>query len=165
MMQLQLERYTEPLEVEEMAFLERKEARERTQFYKVFRLLMIMSFVIPFAGAWYRAYDGAPNAFSPARFFVSAGILLFISSLATYVSYRYSLQKVQRDIASGTKTIEKSHVVSKVYFPSKGAYYFYIDSMFRMSIEVSHEDYMNMKEGDEVCIEYTTHSREYLGYF
>src|SRR3954463_9161009 len=111
MMQLELERYTEPLEAEEMAFLERKEAKERTQFYMVFRLLMIVSFIMPFAGAWYRAYDGAPNAFSPTKFFVSAGILLFISSMGTFLSYRSSLYKVQRDIASGTKTIEKSHVV------------------------------------------------------
>lgn len=164
-MATELEHYIEPLEAEELAFLERKETRERSQYYKVLQLLMIMCFIIPFAGAWYRAYDGAPNAFSPTKFFFTAGVLLSISIVSTYMSYRVSLRRIQLDIASKTKIVEKSHVVRKVYFPSKSAYYFYIDSKFRMSIEVSHEDYVNMKEGDEVCIEYTTHAREYLGYF
>jgi hypothetical protein len=162
---VELEIYLEPLEAEELAFLEKKESRERSQYYKVFQVLMVMCFIIPFAGAWYRAYDGAPNAFSPTKFFFTAAMLLSVSGLYTYMSYRLYLRRIQLDIASKTKTIEISHVVRKVYFPVKGAYYFYIDSKFRMSIEVSHDDYVNMKEGDEISIEYTTHSKEYLGYF
>lgn len=161
----ELERHTEPLEPDELAFLERKEAKDRKVYYKVFQLLMFLSFIIPFATAWYRAADGAPNAFSYTKFFFSAGILLFISSISTYITYRFDLYKVQKDILYRTKTIEKSHVKSKVYFPSKTAYYFYIDSKVRMSIEVSYEDYSRMGEGDEVCIEYTTWSKHYLGYF
>lgn len=164
-MALELERYTEPLEPDELAFLERKEANGRRMYYLVFRILMVMSFVVPYVAAWYRVADGAPNAFSYTKFFVSAGILLTISSIAVYVPYRYDIRRIQRDILNKTKTIEKSHVTSKVYFPSKNAYYFYIDSKSKLSIEVSAADYERMKEGDEVCIEYTTYSGEYLGYF
>ena len=164
-MALELARYTEPLETEELKFLERKESKERTYFYMVFKFLMFLSFIIPFAGAWYRAYDGKTNAFSPFKFFFIAGILLVISLVFTYLYYRFSLGKVRLDIAGKTKTIEISHVTRKVYFPSKSAYYLYVDSSIKLSIEVSYEDYLRMKEGDEVCIEYTTHSKEYLGYF
>ncbi len=62
-------RYSEPLDVEELRFLEKKAATDTSNYYKVFQVLMIGSFVIPFAGAWYRAFDGMVNAFSPFRFF------------------------------------------------------------------------------------------------
>ncbi len=164
-MAFELQRYTEPLEAEELAFLERRESKDRSQYYKVFQLLMFLSFIIPFAGAWYRATDGAENAFSPIKFFVSAGILLFISSISTYITYRVNLRRIQLDITDNTKTIEISHVKQKIYFPSSGTYYVYIDSKIKMSIEVKYEDYVRLAEGDEVSIEYTTHSKQYLGYF
>lgn len=126
---------------------------------------MIMCFVIPFAGAWYRAADGAPNAFSKTKFFFAAGILLSICSFATYVTYRVNLRKLQLDLRDRTKTIEISHVTRKLHVAAKNAWYFYIDSRIKLSIEVSYEDYNRIDEGDEVCIEYTTHSRQYLGYF
>ena len=161
----ELKRYIEPLEADELAFLEKKESKDRSQYYKVYQLLMFLSFIIPFAGAWYRATDGAPNAFSPIKFFVAAGTLLSISTISTYVTYRVNLRRIQLDISDKTKTIEVSHVTSKLYFPSQSTYYFHIDSKIRMSIEVSYEDYVRLGEGDEVSIEYTTHSKQYLGYF
>ena len=160
-----VQKYIEPLNEGELAFLERKESKERNQYYKVFQLLMLLSFVIPFAGAWYRAYDGAPNAFSATKFFVTAGVLLSISTVSTYITYRINLRKVQLDIADRTKTIEISHIIRKLHIAAKNAYYFYIDSNVKLSIEVSYDDYTRMSAGDEVCIEYTTHSMQYLGYF
>jgi hypothetical protein len=161
----ELQRYLEPLNVSELSFLENKESKERSQYYKTFRLLMILCFIIPFAGAWYRATDGAPNAFSKTKFFFTAGILLSISSFATYTTYRINLRKVQLDIRDKTKTIEISHVVRKLHMASRDAWYFYLDSRVKLSIEVSQDDYYNINEGDEVCIEYTSHSKQYLGYF
>lgn len=164
-MPLGLQRYTEPLELEELIFLEKKESTERKQYFKVYRLLMFMSFLIPFIGSWYRATEGAANAFSYLRFFVSAGILLFISSFATYLSYYVYLRKIQLDLRYKTKTIETNHITRKLYVATKKAYYFYIDSAIKLSIEVAYSDYTRLKEGDEVSIEYSTHSKLYLGYF
>ncbi len=163
--QLEIQRHIEPLDDTELQFLERKEMKDRTQYYRVFRLLMLLSFVIPFAGAWYRAYDGAPNAFSAIRFFFTAGVLLSISSISTYLTYRVNLKKIQQDIYHKTKTIEISHVTRKLHIPARDAYHFYIDSNVKLSIEVSADDFGRLNAGDEVCIEYTTHSRQYLGYF
>jgi hypothetical protein len=161
----ELIRYDEPLEYGELVFLEEKEARERKVYYKVYRILMFMCFIFPFAGAWYRAYDGAPNAFSALRFFFSAGILLSICTFATYATWRVNLRKVQLDIRYKTKTVEISRITRKLYIAAKNAYYFYTDSRIKLSIEVSEHDYSSLNEGDEVAIEYTTHSKLYLGYF
>ncbi len=162
---MQLQKYIEPLNESELTFLIKKEARERRQYYKTFRMLMILSFIIPFAGAWYRAADGAPNAFSPTKIFFSAGVLLSICSVSTYLTYRINLKRVQQDIHDRTKTIELSPITRKLHISMKNAYYFYIDSAVKLSIEVTPDFFDSLNEGDEVCIEYTTHSQLYLGYF
>ena len=88
-----------------------------------------------------------------------------LSLVTTYIAYRTYPRKTQLDIQEKTKTIEKIHIVKKVHIATRDTYHFYIDSKIKLSIEVSHEDYLLLNVGDEVSIEYTTHSREYLGYF
>ncbi len=126
---------------------------------------MIMSFVIPFVGSWYRAFDGAPNAFSITHFYVTTAILLGISTAAIYTSYRYFLRKVQADIKYKTKTIEVCRIVRKQYMPQNNTYHIYIDARDKLSIEVSQAHFYDMNIGDEISLEFTTHSRLYLGYF
>ena len=164
-MSVELQPYFEPLTGEELTFLVRKAHKERKLYYRVYRMLMFLSFIIPFAGAWYRATDGAPNAFSKLKFFFTAGVLLSISTIATYVSYRINLRKVQLDIRHRTKTIETNHITRKVYIGTQKTCYFYIDSPVKLSIEVSLADFERLNEGDEVSIEYATYSKLYLGYF
>ena len=126
---------------------------------------MFVSFLLPFAGAWHQAYVGAPNAFSAFRYFFLVGILLGISTISIYATYRFNLKQLQLDIKHRTKTIEIKHITRKLYIGTKNAYHFYLDSHIKLSIEVSENDYERMHEGDEVAIEYTTYSRQYLGYF
>ena len=164
-MSLKLQRYTEQLNAEEIAFLMKKEQKERKQYYKAYSMLMVLSFIIPFAGAWYRAIDGIENAFSPTRFFLAAGVLLSISTMGTWLAYSINLKKVQSDIKNGTKTIELTHITRKQYMPQNDTYYFYLNSPNKLSIEVSKNDFYSLSEGDELTIEYTTHSKLYLGYF
>ncbi|MBL7720321.1 MAG: hypothetical protein JNL72_15900 [Flavipsychrobacter sp.] len=158
-------RYTEPLELKEVSFLLEKAQRDKKVYYKIFRVLMIASFVFPFIGSWYRAFEGAPNAFSLGRFFVSTGILLAISFTAMWFAYKVNLGKLQADLRSRTKTVETAHILRKAYMHRNDAYYFYIASPNKMSIQVSNEDYHRLDIGDEVNIEYYTHSKLYLGYF
>ena len=160
-----LQLYTEPLEPDELQYLITKEQKERKMYYRIFRILMIVSFVLPYIAAWFRVTDVGPLAFSRVRFFVSAGILLFISVFSTYTTYRLHLRKVQMDIKRCTKTIEVTQVTSKVHVPQTSAWYFYISSAYKLSIEVSEKDYASFRAGDEVCLEYTTYAKEYLGYF
>ena len=164
-MSTELQHYKEALNANELGFLIKKESKERKQYVKVFTILMVVSFVVPYIAAWYRVYDGAPNAFSYPKFFTAAGILLAISSFACYFSYRYNLRHLQHDIKYGTKTVSTNHVTRKVHVPLNDTYYFYLDSHIKLSIEVSPADYDFFSEGDEISIEFTTYSREYLGYF
>lgn len=158
-------RYEEPLKKEELSELMAKETKERRQYFVVFRLLMIGSFILPFIASWYRAYEGAPNAFSYVKFFVSATILITISAAATYLSFKRFHSKLLADIKGNMKVVETWPITKKVTIPSKNAYYFYTESKVKLSISVSEDFFNNLQEGDEVSIEYTPHSHIYLGYF
>ncbi|MEI8279579.1 MAG: hypothetical protein WCG87_07420 [Bacteroidota bacterium] len=160
-----IRRYTEPLEADELIFLKDKEQKDRKQYYKAFRILMVVCFVLPFIGSWYRVTEDAENAFSMSRFFTSVTALLFLSIGAVWTAYRFNLRKIQWDIKSQTKTIERTHITRKQYMPRNHVYFFYIDSDTRISIEVNENDYHQFETGDEVNIEYTTHAKLFLGYF
>ncbi|MDR3681816.1 MAG: hypothetical protein P4L41_17740 [Flavipsychrobacter sp.] len=157
--------YIEPLETDELEFLQNMESKDRKMYYKVYNIFMIMSFVIPFVGSWYRAFDGAPNAFSITHFFFSTVILLALSTAAIYISYRYFLRNVQADIKHKTKTIEICRIIRKQFMPQNNTYHIYIDARDKLSIEVSQAHFYDMNIGDEISLEFTTHSRLYLGYF
>lgn len=164
-MSLELIRYNQPLNVDELEFLVRKERKERTQFYKIARYCMIVSFIAPFVIAWFRAAEGAENPFSYLHYFVGVTFLLAFSGSILYLAYHSTLRKIQADIRHKTKTIEYTHISRKQYMPHNNTYYFYLDSPNKLSIEVSPADFHSMTDGDELSIEYTTHSKLYLGYF
>ncbi len=154
-----------PLSDAEVDMLSQKEHADRLQYYKAFRALMVFCFVISFLTSWYRAFDGAPNAFSYLRFFVTTGILLFIVTAATYASYSYYHRTLQQDLKERTKTIETHRITKKVFIPANNTFHLYTTSRTSLSIEVSPEYFAALGEGDEVSLEFATHSRLYLGYF
>lgn len=157
--------YTEPMQVDELAFLVRKEARERKQFYKVTRVLMVLCFVCPYVVAWFRAFSGVEDPFAYGSYFAGVGVLLTLAGLSLYIVYSRSLRRVQRDIRQGQKVIERTHIARKQYMRQNNAYYFYLDSPTRLSIEVQEADFHRLEQGDEVNIEYARWSKVYFGYF
>lgn len=162
---MEIVRFIEPLSNDELFFLKKKEQLDRHYFYLAVRAIMIICFVIPFLIAWISAIYGLPNAFGYRKYFTGVGFLICFAGLCTYISYHYYLRKVQQDIQHNTKVIERTQITQKKFMPQNGAYYFYLNSPIKLSIEVSEQDYHRLEAGDEVNIEYTTYSKQYLGYF
>lgn len=162
---MELVKYLEPLNVEEIAFLQKKEQRDRRSFYRAVRALLIICFLIPFLVAWGGALYGKPNAFSYLRYFTGVAFLLCFAGLCAYISYYHHLRKVQLDLQHRSKTIERTQITEKKFMAMNGIYYFYLNSSVKLSIEVTEDHFHNLEDGDEVNIEYTTYSRQYLGYF
>lgn len=160
-----LVRHEEPLNSDELAFLRRKEGKDRSQLYRVCRVFMILCFICPFLVACVRAIMGAEDPFNYGSYFAGVGFLMVFSGAGLYAGYYKFLRKVQQDIRRGTKTIERSLITRKQYMPHNNTYFFYINSPHRLSIEVAEFDYHNMHLGDEVNIEYTTMAKMYLGYY
>jgi hypothetical protein len=162
---MELVRHTEPMDADELAFLKRREGRDRRGYYQVMKIFMSLSFILPFAMAWFRAFNGEDDPFSYGYYFAGVGFLLCFSSGVMYIGYYSGLRKLRRDIHDRTKTIERTHITRKQFMPRVGRYYFFLDSPNRLSIEVNSSDYNTMDSGDELSIEYTTHSKVYLGYY
>ncbi|HLO70203.1 MAG TPA: hypothetical protein VK167_05005 [Flavipsychrobacter sp.] len=165
MANLHLYKYNEPLEKEELVFLQQKFKKENTMFYKVVRILMVFCFACPFLMSWFRAWNDEPNPFSYKYYFGGVLFLMVFSGSIAYSAYYFTLRKLRKDIQSGTKTIERVNVTRKQYMPQNNTYYLYLSSPVKLSIEVSIDDYRQVGEGDELSIEYATHSKFYLGYF
>src|ERR1044071_3801712 len=138
---MQLVRYNEPLENEELAFLVKKERKERSQYLKLIKWLMVLCFLCPFAVAWFRAMEGAEDPFSYAGYFLGVFYLACFSGGGCYLVYYYNLRKLQSDIRHKTKTVERSHITRKQFMPHNNTYHFYIDSPNRLSIEVTAIDF------------------------
>ena len=153
------------MDIGELEFLTKKIRKDKIQYYIIYSLLLVFSFIIPFLGSWYRSNDGGVNSFSKGRFIFSSILLVSLSSIATVVTYRKFSYNILKDIKSQTKTIEPNRIKQKVYLAENNTCHFYLESGQKISIEVTVDDYNNYKEGDEICLEYSKHAREYLGYF
>jgi hypothetical protein len=160
-----LRTYQEPLNEAELGYLVRKEDADSKQFVQVYRILFLLSLLFSYLGAIYRRYDFGPESFSYTKFFVTFGILLSICTFGTWVVYRSSLQKVRADVREKMKTVEGYKIRKKMFVPMKNTYHFFIDCPDKLSIQVSPNDFGNYNEGDEVFIEFASHSKEYFGYF
>ena len=156
--------YKSPLNPDELSFLRQKEKKQRKQFYNLVRYVMLLCFICPFAGAWIKAVKGDELAFSYAHYFLGVGFLTAFCSIWLFWAYRINLYKTQKDIATGTKTIETVFITRKQYMASNNTYYFYLSTPKKLSIEVNENDYRAMNKGDELQIAYTSFSEEYLGY-
>lgn len=166
----QLPIYTEPLTEDERLFLIKKELKDRTLFYRVLKVLMVLCFICPFAGAWFYALGDDKQVpegtyFSYSNYFLGVGFLLLFVAACAYIGYKRTLEKLQADLRHNAKIVERAHIIRRQYMRQNDTYYFYIDSPNQISIEVSAEDYRQWQEGDELNIEYTAHARLYLGYF
>jgi hypothetical protein len=164
-MSVALVRYLEPLNSDELAFLKRKEMRDRRQLFKVLRILLPICFAFPFATAWGRAIAGKPNPFSYSGYFTGVGVLLFLTLGGAILAYRASLHRLRLDLRHGTKTIERTTITRKRFMPQTNTCFFYLDSPVKLSVEVSPQYYDRLAAGDELNIEYATYSKAYFGYF
>ena len=131
----------------------------------VYRILFVASFVFSFLGGIYRVREDMPTTFSYVKFLLTLGILLFIVTFSTFMTYWVYLKKVQQDVRDRLKTVEGHRITKKVFVPAKNTYHFYIDSPVKLSIEVTPGDFAKYLEGDEVFIEYASHCKQYFGYF
>lgn len=164
-MSIAVVRYLEPMQEDELAFLKRKEVRDRRQFYRTIRILLLICFILPFAMAWGTAIAGLENPFSYGSYFTGVGVLLFLTLGGAWMAYRSNLYKIYLDLSRGTKTIERSIITRKRFMAQTNTCFFYLNSPVKLSIEVSQQDYERLDAGDEINIEYSTHSRAYFGYF
>jgi hypothetical protein len=158
--------YTEPLTRDETHFLKTRQHTGIRQLYKLARICMLLSFVIPFAGAWIRAARaGDPSEFSVLRYFLLVFWLLVVSSVICGIMYWRMIRPLRRDLQGGEKVVELATIDRKVFMPQDGSYHLYVNSLILLSMEVNAQAYLMLEAGDEVNILYAPYSKLHLGYF
>lgn len=170
--------YEEPMNESELSFLKKKEEKEKRLFIRTVRNLSVLFIIIPCClGIIMESLkrSGDTPAMAAIRekedphvylyYFFGMLFLLLVVGIVSFVSYSRTLKKLSKDIRIGRKTVEETTVSRKMFIESNNTYHFYLNSTFRLSIEVSKEDYENYAEGDEINIEYSSYSKNYFGYF
>lgn len=169
--------YQEPMNDSELAFLKEKEARDKRVFLRTVRLLSLLVFIPCSLGILMESIKRSNDTPDMAKFreeqdprvyfYYVAGmlILLLLLAMGSYISYLRNLRPLLKDIRQGNKTIESTEISRKQSVSSNNTYHFFLRSTYKLSIEVSQEDYELYQEGDEINIEYSTFSKVYFGYF
>lgn len=169
--------YEEPLDESELAFLIAKREKDRASFRRTMRTLSIAFVLLPFGAGFIlesmrqthdlkaRLNDAEKSFGDRYAFFIGISFLLLLIALAGYISYLRILKPVMTDIKNGKKTVEQTTISRKMYMAHNDTCHFYIRSAYRLSIEVSREDYDQYEEGDEINIEYSTYAKVYFGYY
>ncbi len=165
MKQLPAIRYTEALTRDEVAFLQTRKSAETGQVRKLLRVCVVLSVLIPFAGAWVRANEGEPSVFSLLKYGLLLFWMLLISGAIAGVNYGRAVHPLRRDLRGGEKVVEAAVIVRKVFMPQDGSYHLYLNSLVRLSIEVEEAAFQHVQQGDEINILYAPYSRLHLGYF
>ena len=155
----------DPLEADEFDFIQRKYEKESKAFLYGMNLLLIGTVSIPcIVGLVYYIKFKQTDLMLKA-FLYALIITVVLFSIVCFLSYMKNLYEIKKDISQKTKTVESVIITEKKYMAMNNTYHFYITSKYKYTIEVSEEDFPRFSVGDEVNIEYATHSKEYFGYY
>ncbi|WP_118972783.1 hypothetical protein [Taibaiella koreensis] len=170
--------YQEPMTDSELSYLKEKEAREKRAFLRTMRTLAVLFVIVPCClGIIMESVKRSQDTPAMARlreeqeprvylYYVLGMIfLLLVVIVGGYIGYLRNLKPLVKDIRLGNKTIENTGIMRKQHVSSNNTHHFFLRSTFKLSIEVSKEDYALYEEGDEINIEYSTFSKVYFGYF
>lgn len=91
--------------------------------------------------------------------------LLLIYFLIIFLAFKVNVKPLLKDLKGNTKVIEQVNIKEKKYMPQNNTYHLYVQSVNRVSIEVSEQDYKKFQLGDEVNLEFTPNASIYLGYY
>ena len=147
--------YTDSLSAHEYSYL----------YYRIFNGCMVVCFAVPYIFAWYRVSENDKLAFSMLRYFLITTALLILLILSLYIAYKAKYKTLEKDVALRTKEVATYSITKKVKINHSNKCYFYVESPVILSFEVSEKDFNAFGLGDQINIEYATHSLEYLGYF
>jgi len=157
--------YLEHMDASELEFLA-KEARKQKRVYdRILIILLSGSVLMSFLGGWHYVKIIDATVFSWSYYAFMLSVLSLLSFGGVWSSKRWHLHKLIKDLRQQTKTIEKVLITKKTFLPHNNTYHLYIDSVYRLSIQVEWWFFELRNEGDEINIEYSTNAKIYFGYF
>lgn len=154
----------EPLEEEEILFLQRRCDKESKEFMFAMNVLLKAAVIIPLIAAifYYLRYEDTKMMLQ--AFLYALAITTILITIAGISSYFRALHSLRNDLKEKTKVIESALITEKKYMALNNTWHFYTNSRVKYSIEVSEDDYHRFEVNDEINLEYAHNSLEYFGY-
>lgn len=157
------------LSTEEIAFLKKRAKKDGSIFHKMLFIMVACSLFFSYFGGWKPIErtdtTEAYSIFVWEYYFITLGILLVVFGVILRFWRTMAVGNIYKDLRQKTKIIEHVTIQKKTYIPHNSSYHFYLDSIQKLSIEVSHSDFDSLQEGDEINIEYSKNAGVYFGYF
>lgn len=172
--------YKESLTEDERQFLLKKLNQERPHFFKVLKtinlicllfvalitfLMLVMYWIKPAATTIIKEDNPLTIGNILAISFWTYFSITVLINVAFGLRYRITIRKLKSDIESNEKIIEQTKILNKRFMPQNQAYYFYIESPNRYTIQVDENTYRMLEIGDELNLEYSEKSKIDFGYF
>lgn len=159
----------EPLNIDELEFLERRYRSESKIYMRGMNVLLVLAAVAPLIVCLVllmlnRAEENTLDNLYQIYFMGLAFMMGFVGMIAL-VSYRLKVRAYYKDTMSKKKIIEQTNIIQKKYMKLNNTYHFYLSSAVMYTVEVGPADFEHFQLGDEINVEYAQYSKEYFGYF
>ncbi len=161
--------HLEPLQQDELAFIERRYNTESKLYVRTMNVLLVIGTLAPLLVCLIlmnlRGGERMPIKVVYSIYFIGFAFMMFFVGLIAFVAYRAKILAYKKDKTEATKIVEAANIIQKKYMKLNDSYHFYLNSPNKYTIEVSANDFKKWQLGDEIKIEYARHSKEYFGYF
>ena len=157
--------FIEPLEEDEMIFVAKKYEKASKEYLRIMNLFLIASGLIPLILAISFGIVLNDIRMFYRVFTISLISLITFFCIVSVIFYFIQVYAVFKDKKFNTKTLERCNISKKNYVEINHSFHFYLNSEVKYSIEVTENDFNLFNLGDEINIEYTTFSKEFLGYY
>ena len=155
----------EPLEDDEFDFIQKRYDKESKAYMFGMNMILLASVLVPLGAALFYYLRFHQTDIMIKAFLYALSVTALFSLIVGFFGYQRSLADLKKDLKSHSKLVESCLITEKKYMSLNHTYHFFLDSVFKYSIEVSEEDFNRFQEQDEINIEYTKYSREYFGYY
>ena len=159
----------EPLNFDELEFLERRYRSESKIFMRGINVLLILAAIAPLVVCIVLLFLNRSEQNTLRNmyqiYFLGLTFMLGFVGMIAILSYRVKVRAYYKDTQGKMKVVEQANITQKKYMKLNGTYHFYLSSNVMYTIEVSAQDYERWQLGDEINVEYAEFSEEYFGYF
>ncbi|MEZ5045857.1 MAG: hypothetical protein R2831_02585 [Chitinophagaceae bacterium] len=148
----------------ELAFVQKLHDKQSRDFSFALRLVFLICILIPLL-AGLLSYFKKPDLQSMLYMYGFAQLLVTVLLFAgLWIYYLSHLRKYKLDIKHRKKTQYVVSIKEKSEIEFNHTFHFFIHHPLKYSIEVSENDFHFYQVGDELAIEFSKYSKEYLGY-
>ncbi len=159
--------YFDKMTPEEVLYVQQRYEQEKISFRGIMKVLAIslgiFTALIIFCEKWYNVGREPKKQIHQA---VPASIVMIgLYGFIGFTTYYNNTRKWMLDAQKQEKIIETVEVLRTEFFPPTNKVSAYLSNRRFPIIDITKQDFENIKPGDQINIEYAAHSKTFFSYF